>query len=83
MQQNQKIFYLDVCSLYPTVNALDDYAVGFKKYVDITVADILSNKFWGLVKCDIEPPKNMYVPVLPDNSDGKLLFHLHPMKEKT
>ena len=28
--ENQKIFYFDVCSLYPTVNALDDYAVGFK-----------------------------------------------------
>ena len=25
----QKIFYFDVVSLYPTVNALDDYAVGF------------------------------------------------------
>ena len=25
--KHQKIFYLDVCSLYPTVNALDDYAV--------------------------------------------------------
>ena len=81
--KHQKIFYLDVCSLYPTVNALDDYAVGFKKYVDITIDDILSDKFIGLVKCDIVPPKNLYVPVLPDNSDGKLLFHLNPMKEKT
>ena len=35
------------------------------------------------MKCDVEPPKDLYVPVLPDNSDGKLLFHLHPMKEKT
>ena len=26
----QKIFYDDVTSLYPTVNALDDYCVGFK-----------------------------------------------------
>ena len=43
--KHQKIFYLDVCSLYTTVNALDDHAVGFKKYVDITVEDILSSKF--------------------------------------
>ena len=56
--------------------------LGLKKYVDITVDDILSNKFIGLVKCDVEPPKDLCVPVLPDNSDGKLLFHLHPMKEK-
>ena len=73
--KHQKIFYLDVCSLYPTVNALDDYAVGFKQYVDITVDDILSNDFIGLVKCDIVPPKDLHVPVLPDNSEGKLLFH--------
>ena len=72
--------YLDVSSLYPTVNALDDYAAGFKRYVDITAADTLSDKFIGLVKCDIEPPKNLYVPMLPDNSDGKLLLHLRPMK---
>ena len=80
--KHQKIFYLDVCSLYPTVNALDDYAVRFKKYVDITAEDILSDNLIGLVKCDIEPPKNLYVPVLPDNSNGKRLFHLNPMKEK-
>ena len=56
--QHQQIFYLDVCSLYPAVNALDDYAVGYKKYVDITrtlVQDILNDKFIGIVKCDIRP----------------------------
>jgi hypothetical protein len=31
--ENQVIYAFDVTSLYPTVNALDDYAVGFKKYV--------------------------------------------------
>ena len=45
--KHQKMFYLDVCSLYPTVNALDDYAVGFRQYVNITVDDIKSNKFIG------------------------------------
>ena len=25
------------------------------------------------------PPKNLYVPVLPDNSSKKLLFHLNPI----
>ena len=47
--KHQKICYLDVVSLYPAVNALDDYAVGFRKYVDITVDDILNDKFIGLV----------------------------------
>ena len=31
--ESQKIFYYDVVSLYPTVNSLDEYAVGFSKYV--------------------------------------------------
>ena len=79
---HQKILYLDICSMYSTVNALDDYAVGFKTYVDITVDDILNDTFIGLVKCDITPPPELYVPVLPDSTDGKLLFHLNPMKEK-
>ena len=78
----QKIFYFDVVSLYPTVNSLDDYAVGFKKYVNVHPNDILNDKFIGLVKCDVIPPKDLYKPVLPDNSDGKLLFHLKPLLEK-
>jgi hypothetical protein len=65
------------------VNALGDYAVGFKKYVDITPDDIINDNFIGLVKCDVVPPKDLYVPVLPDNSNGKLLFHLSEMYEKT
>ena len=35
------------------------------------------------MKCDIKPPKDLHIPVLPDNSDGKLLFHLEDMYEKT
>ena len=45
--ENQVIYAFDVTSLYPTVNALDDYAVGLKKYVKTTPEDILSGKlFW-------------------------------------
>ena len=70
-------------SLYPTVNALDYYAVGFNRYVNITAQDILEEKFFGVAKVDITPPKDLYVPVLPDNSDGKLLFHLNKLENKT
>ena len=81
--ENQVIYSFDVTSLYPTVNALDDYAVGFKKYVKTTPADILSGKFFGLVKCDITPPTDLYLPLLPRNENHKLMFSLEPMKEKT
>ena len=44
---------------------------------------ILNDKFVGVVKCDVIPPKKLYIPILPDNSNGKLLFHLNEMKNKT
>ena len=31
---SQKILSFDVCSMYPSVNALDDYAVGFKNIIN-------------------------------------------------
>ena len=43
-QGNQQILTYDVCSLYPTVSALDNYAVGFKRYAVISVDDIYSGK---------------------------------------
>ena len=65
------------------MNAFDPYAVGFKRYVNITVDDIRNGSFFGVAKVDVVPPKNLYVPLLPDNSEGKLLFHLNPMYQKT
>ena len=33
-------------------------------------------------KVDITPPKDLHVPVIPDRTkEGKLLFHLHEIKE--
>ena len=65
------------------MNALDDYAVGFGRYVKTSVEDIRSGEFFGLAKVDITPPKDLYVPLLPDNSNGSLLFHLNELKQKT
>jgi hypothetical protein len=83
--ENQQIFLFDVVSLYPSVNALDSYPVGFSKYCykKITSEDILNDNFFGLAKVDIIPPKNLYIPVIPDNTKGKLLFHLNNMYNKT
>ena len=81
-REKEKIFMYDVVSFYPTVNSLDDYAVGFNRYVNnLKVEDIINGKFFGLVKVDITPPKDLRVPVFPKRTDGKLLFHLSEMKE--
>ena len=76
--EHEHVYYYDVVSLYPTVNALDDYAVGFKKYVNIHVDYIANGSFFGVAKADIIPPQGLCVPVLPDNSDGKLCCILTP-----
>ena len=83
-KKDEKIFYYDAVSLYPTVNALDDYAVGFNRYVNnLKVEDIVSGKFFGLVKVDITPPKDLYVPILPERTENKLLLQLNDMREAT
>ena len=56
---------------------------GFRRYVNITVDDIRNGSFFGVAKVDVIPRKNLYAPLLPDNSDGKLLFHLKPTYQKT
>ena len=77
---NERINYKDVSSEYPTVNALDPYAVGFRKYkAHTTVDDIANDSFIGLVKGYVVPPNNLHKPVLPSRKDKKLLFSLEPM----
>jgi hypothetical protein len=79
----QKIFADDVCSMYSSVNALDDYAVGYKRFYKPTVEEILDESFIGVVKCDVVPPTDLYLPVLPSRvkaADGseRLTFDLNP-----
>jgi hypothetical protein len=80
----QKLFYFDIVSLYPTVNALDAYPIGFGRYRnDVNTDDILNDRFFGFVKCKkVIPNKKLHIPVLPDRSDGKLMFHLEDMVDK-
>ena len=39
----------------------------------------MDGSFIGVVKCDVTPPNNLYIPLLPETKNGKLLFHLNPM----
>ena len=42
--KHQKIYYYDVVSLYPTVNAMDAYAIGFKKPVNVSDKEALLDR---------------------------------------
>ena len=76
--KKKKIKYIDVCSLYPTVQFYDWYPVGHPE--KIIKPDYYSKKWFGIIKCKVLPPKNLYHPVLPVkvkmDKNEKLLFPL-------
>lgn len=71
-----KVYYVDFCSLYPTVNKYGKYPTGHPDIItDIRSTDI--SGYFGLCKCAILPPNDLYHPVLPyRHPDGKLMFPL-------
>ena len=65
----EEIHYYDVVSLYPSVNVLDSYPVGFKQFYNPAIEEILDETFIGAVKCDVIPPKTIHGSVLPESTD--------------
>ena len=71
---NEKIHYIDVTSLYPTVNKYDPYPIG---HPQIILSDFQAiQKYFGFAKIQILPPRGLYHPVLPYRCHGKLFFPL-------
>ena len=72
---NQKIHYIDVTSLYPWVNKTSVYPKGHPTFITHPGhTDI--HQYFGLIQCQILPPRELYHPVLPYRYDSKLLFPL-------
>ena len=74
------IKYVAVQSLYPYVCKNKHYLIGHppcligsnpKTFVGMDV-----NKFEGLVKCEVLPPRGLYLPLLPSHINKKLMFVL-------
>jgi len=65
--------YIDVCSLYPTVQYFDYYPVGHPE--KIYKPEKYGKNWYGLIKCKILPPKKLYHLLLPIKKD-KLIFTL-------
>ena len=75
--KNEKIFYIDFTSLYPYVQKKNKFPTGHPViYIDDECDGIDLNRMFGLIKCKILPPRNLYFPVLPFRHEGKLLFPL-------
>ncbi|GBN04849.1 hypothetical protein AVEN_1930-1 [Araneus ventricosus] len=73
MKDNEKGRYIDVCSLYPTVNFFDYYPTGHPE--KIKNPKKYNKKWYGLIKCKVLPPRKLYHPVLPYKEE-KLIFSL-------
>jgi hypothetical protein len=71
--QNKKLRYIDICSLYPTVQYFNYYPVGHPE--KIYKPKNYDKGGYGLIKCKVLPPKGLYHPVLPIKKD-KLVFTL-------
>ena len=73
-KKDEKIGYIDFTSLYPAVQKYGVYPIGHPKI--ITENFDYKKKYFGIIKCTILPPQNLYIPVLPLNINNKLIFTL-------
>lgn len=58
-----------------SVNALDEYALGYHRYRNVQVECMELIRVIGLAECCVDHNQSCKKPVLPDNSSGKMLLH--------
>ncbi|XP_078364066.1 uncharacterized protein LOC144648356 [Oculina patagonica] len=75
VEEGEEIRYIDFTSLYPFVNKTKEYPVGHPIFISSPSMDDWS-QYFGLVRCTLLPPYNLYHPVLPYRCQGKLVFPL-------
>ncbi|CAH3167987.1 unnamed protein product [Pocillopora meandrina] len=75
VKDGEQINYSDMISLYPCANLECDYPVGHPQLIDQPGTTDVS-RYYGLVKCNILPPYELYHPVLPYRIESKLVFPL-------
>ena len=78
LKDGKYINYIDIQSLYPTVQFYDELPCGLPKWVnDPIIADMkdyLENHF-GYFEVDVKCP-DIHIPLLPEKKDMKLMFDL-------
>ena len=72
---HEAILYADVTSLYPWVNKTCVYPIGHPRFIT-NPTDQNIESYFGLATVDILPPSELFHPVLPVRSGGKLTFPL-------
>ncbi|KAG5862287.1 hypothetical protein JTB14_015426 [Gonioctena quinquepunctata] len=74
-QNDEKLEYVDVCSLYPWVYEYGKFPVGHPKVYVGSECPTLSSVS-GLIRCKVLPPRELFHPVLPAKMNNKLMFVL-------
>ena len=76
---SSRILYYDFRSLYPTVLKYKDFPIGHPKVINENFDEEINNYF-GFIKCILDPPEQLYIPVLPlKTKKKKLIFPLCTM----
>jgi hypothetical protein len=75
--------YIDVQSLYPTVQYYDAMPIGYPETIMFYTANSqpserLLKTFFGFIECDIRPKRFMFHPLLGRFADNRLYMDLHP-----
>ena len=71
----EEIHYYDFTSLYPFVNKYRELPMGHPEIITRDF-DYTMKSYFGIAKVKVLPPRNLYHPVLPHRSNGKLKFPL-------
>jgi len=73
---SEKIFYVDIVSLYPWVCKYGSFPLGHPQVITENFEDINKKTYYGLIKCDILPPPQLFHPILPIKYNERLIFTL-------
>jgi hypothetical protein len=71
--------YIDIQSLYPSVQFFDDLPCGIPVYDENPTVENYSeyiDTHYGYIECDITCPPNLHIPLLPEKKNNKLMFDL-------
>ena len=74
-----QIKYCDVQSLYPYVCKIGRYPVGHAECItgiDLQNMGTDVKQFFGIIKCNVTPPRGLFIPLLPFHINNKLQFVL-------
>lgn len=75
--EDEEIKYADICSLYPFVNKYKEYPIGHPRLITQEAIDQSNvRQYRGLIKCQVLPPQDLWMPVLPVHCNNKNVFSL-------